>query len=162
MRSTRIIATTQNKSNGVWSYRVVHIGYVLPRTWEPEAVPGWFAFREPEVAPVPAMCCTYRVCTKNLPQKGLQMYIPPPKSRFQPFFEGYVHAYRMQGTFRAHIRYVQAAQRTCLPTHRKQKPPPRQVHTRHVQAAQRSKRHGRQQKQKNCYLCKTHIKQHKI
>ena len=40
MRSTRIIATTLTKSSGVWSYRVVHIGYVLPRTWEPEAVPG--------------------------------------------------------------------------------------------------------------------------
>ena len=40
MRSTRIIATTLTKSSGVWSYRVVHIGYVLPRTWEPEAVSG--------------------------------------------------------------------------------------------------------------------------
>jgi hypothetical protein len=40
MRSTRIIATTLTKSSGVWSYRVVHIGYVLPRTWELEAVPG--------------------------------------------------------------------------------------------------------------------------
>ena len=73
-------------------------------------------------AKAPSLAGTYRVCTKNLPQRGPQMHIPPPKSRFWPIFEGYVHAYSIARHFPCTYPVCAAAQRTCIPAHQGKSP----------------------------------------
>ena len=46
----------------------------------------------------------------------------PQKADFSHFSKGMYTRTALQGTFRAHTGYVQAAQRTCIPTHQGKSP----------------------------------------
>lgn len=176
MRSTRIIATTLTKSSGVWSYRVVHIGYVLPRTWEPEAVPGVVCLllipgmyqksaaegpADVHTSPKKPISAIFRgVCTSVLHCRALSVHIPgmykQHSVRASPSTEA--EALSSAGTYPV----CAAAQRTCIPAHQGKSPLLGRYIPGMCKWRSEAKGTGASKSKKNCYLCKTHIKQHKI